>query len=81
VISKIEHRLVDNWRDWWRWGSMRLHVIGTAGFAYIIENPNALNNLVYGISPEWRRPFLFTLAGLWFALGWGVRMWKGKKNG
>jgi hypothetical protein len=81
MFERVAARFDPEWRSWWRWGSMRLHIIGTAGFAYLIENPNAPNNLVYGIAPEWRQPILFTLAGAWFALGWVIRVWKGKPNG
>ena len=71
----------DNWRDSWKWGSVRLHALATAVLAYIVANPGALNNLVYGISPQWRFPALLSLAGTWFALGWVIRVWQGKPNG
>lgn len=81
MLEAIKSRLISDWRKSWTFGSVWLHWIGTAAFAYVIDNPNALNNLVYGIPPQWRQPFLFTLAGAWFAFGWAVRIWKGKSNG
>lgn len=80
-MQLLTSRFVDDWKSSLKWGSMRLHIIGTAILGYIIENPNALNQLVYGIAQQWRRPVLFTLAGAWFATGWIVRVWRGKPNG
>jgi hypothetical protein len=82
MLEVIKSRLINDWRQSWKFGSVWLHCVGTSSaFAYVYENPGALNNLLYGLPPQWRLPVFFTLGGIWFAFGWAVRIYKGKPNG
>lgn len=36
--------LVDDWKDWWRWWSLRLTAAGTTVTGYLIANPDAAIN-------------------------------------
>lgn len=72
-------RISDDWRQSWRFGSVRLHAIATALAVYMADNPTALRELVAQLPPVYgsRFPILIAAGSLWLAVGWLVRVWRG----
>ena len=50
-------RLVDDWRSWHRWGSMRLNLIATGVIAYVLANPAQLVAICTALPEPMRVPF------------------------
>ena len=59
-------RLVDDWRSWHRWGSMRLNIVATAVTAYVLANPAQLVAVFTSLPEAMRVPFAILAA---FGLG------------
>lgn len=35
----LQRKLIPNWRDWWRMGSLRLHALGTLVVGFLLMVP------------------------------------------
>ncbi len=55
-------RLVDDWRSWHRWGSMRLNILATAITAYVLANPAQLVAVFTALPESMRVPFALVAA-------------------
>lgn len=44
--------LVEDWRDWWRWWSMRLFAAGSAVVTYFVANPDTAFSVWYNLPEE-----------------------------
>ena len=55
-------RLVDDWRSWHRWGSMRLNLLATAVTAYALANPAQLVAIFTALPEPMRVPFAILAA-------------------
>lgn len=47
-------KLIDDWRSWWRMWSVRISALATAVWAYLLVNPDMLEQVLSAIPPEWR---------------------------
>jgi hypothetical protein len=47
-------KLIPNWRDAWRWSSVRLSAAATLVWAWLLANPDALWSFLNGLPPELR---------------------------
>lgn len=50
--------LVDNWRDFWRWWSVRLATFAAASIAWLFESPDALLGTVLALPTPLRILFI-----------------------
>lgn len=55
--SQLELRLVDNWRQAWKWGSVQLALLAGAVSGWAASDPNGFAR-VMDMLPEWARPLL-----------------------
>jgi hypothetical protein len=77
----VQIRLIDDWKRAWRWGSVRLGFLASTAVAYLVANPNALNDLVSYVPEHWR-PLAAPLIGLLsFAIIASMRVTTVVKNG
>lgn len=74
MTSKIQRKLVDDWRSAWRWWSMQLHVIGTSLVALFLLLPSMPREIQALIPVKWQA----VAVAVWFALGVIARLWKQK---
>lgn len=81
MLEKLKSRLVANWKESWRFGSVRLHAIATAVAIYVANNPNAINSILGQLPPRFQTPTLIAAGAAWLALGWLIRIWQGKPVG
>ncbi|WP_257556391.1 hypothetical protein [Sphingobium sp. CFD-2] len=47
-------RPIDEWRSWWRMSSVRISAVATAVWAYLLANPETLNQVLASIPPDLR---------------------------
>lgn len=57
MLKMIEARLVDNWRQAWKWGSVRLALLAGVISGWAASDPNGFARVV-DLLPEWARPLL-----------------------
>jgi len=73
-------RLVDNWREWHRWGSMKLGATAAAALAFATGNPQIFVQAA-SILPEDQRLRALLVFGGCFAVIWFARTTKLEKGG
>lgn len=66
----VKRKLVDDWRDAWKWGSMRLHAFGTLVAGFLLMVPTMPMELQELVPPTYRAIGI----GLWFLAGGYVRL-------
>lgn len=47
-------KLIDEWRSWWRLWSVRISAAATACWAYLLANPDQLQQVLDAVPPELR---------------------------
>lgn len=57
LLGKIEARLVADWRQAWKWSSVRVAVLAGAIAGWAASDPNGFSNAV-DLLPPWARPLL-----------------------
>lgn len=65
-------KLIDNWRDAWKFWSIRLHVIATTVAGFLLLTPQ-MPEEVQNLLPDWLKPIAIAV---WLVLGIYVRLAK-----
>jgi hypothetical protein len=81
LTDNVRARIDAEWKQSWKWGSVRIHALATALAVYIAHNPTALNDLVNQLPVKDRFPIIISAGAVWLCIGWMVRLWKGVGNG
>jgi hypothetical protein len=85
LAEGLRARIGDDWKHSWRFGSVQLHAFATTvavGLAdYMANNPTALRDMVAQLPERFRLPALVAGGGVWLAIGWLVRVWRGVHRG
>lgn len=78
MLEKLEAKLVNNWRNAWKWWSMRLNLIASVAVAYLLSSPELILTTLNQLPPEMRAFFPPAIGFVLFAVVAGVRIWKQK---
>lgn len=77
--NRLEARLVDNWRQAWKWGSVQLAMLAGVIAGWAASDPAGFARVV-DLLPEWARPLL-GLAVTASAIGSRISSVKRKADG
>lgn len=77
---KLSDRLVDDWRDWHKWWSVRFAAVWAILMGILAAAPNELPALINGIPDPWRTWIPAPVAIFCFALPTLLRLWSQQKK-
>ena len=65
-------KMIDNWRDAWKFWSLRLHVVATFAAGFLLMTPQ-MPEEIQNLLPDWLKPIAIAA---WLLIGIYVRLVK-----
>lgn len=72
MLERVKRRLVDDWRQAWRWWSVQLHLAGTVLASLLLLVPQMPAEMQALLPPRLR----LVLVGVWAVAGLAARLVK-----